>query len=73
MPLKISTESPAEIAAWLKSTATTTKPSFAIVYSSLTDGKMWCGDCREAEPFLNAKFAGGEQEVKVVYVGQRDE
>lgn len=73
MPLTVTNEAPAAVAAWLKSTATPTKPSFLVVYASLTNGRSWCGDCREAESFVNAKFANGAEEVKVAYAGQRDE
>jgi hypothetical protein len=71
MPLQVSTESPAAIAESLKSSSS--KPSFLVVYASLTNGKSWCGDCREAEPFVNTKFAERADGVKVVYAGQRDE
>jgi hypothetical protein len=73
MPLKTTTESPSAVATWLKSTSTPTKPSFLVVYASLTNGRSWCGDCREAESYINSKFASGEEEIKVVYAGQRDE
>jgi len=70
MPLKVSAESPAAVASWLTSTATPSKPSFLVVYASLTNGRSWCGDCRSAEPFVNSKFASGGDEVKVIYAGQ---
>ncbi|KAH6712370.1 hypothetical protein BKA61DRAFT_657752 [Leptodontidium sp. MPI-SDFR-AT-0119] len=73
MPLKVSSESPSELAASLKTSATASKPSFVVVYASLVNGKSWCGDCRDAESFVNSKFASGEDVVKVVYAGQRDE
>lgn len=73
MTLKPSAEDPSTVASWLKSTATPTKPSFLVVYASLTNGRSWCGDCRQAESYVNSKFAGEEEEVKVVYAGQRDE
>ncbi|KUJ19451.1 uncharacterized protein LY89DRAFT_581524 [Mollisia scopiformis] len=73
MPLTVTNEAPAAVAAWLKSTATPTKSSFLVVYASLTNGRSWCGDCREAESFVNSKFASGAEEVKVAYAGQRDE
>ncbi|KAL5322677.1 hypothetical protein ACEPPN_010652 [Leptodophora sp. 'Broadleaf-Isolate-01'] len=73
MPLKVSSESPSELAASLKASATASKPSFVVVYASLVNGKSWCGDCRDAESFVNSKFASGEDVVKVVYAGQRDE
>ncbi|KAG4441430.1 hypothetical protein IFR05_003117 [Cadophora sp. M221] len=73
MPLKVSSESPSELAASLKAGATPSKPAFVVVYASLVNGKSWCGDCRDAESFVNSKFASGEDVVKVVYAGQRDE
>ena len=71
MPLQVSTESPAAVAESLQ--LSSTKPSFLVVYASLTNGRSWCGDCRQAEPFVNAKFADSPDVVKVVYAGQRDE
>ncbi|KAH7412824.1 hypothetical protein BKA64DRAFT_659646 [Cadophora sp. MPI-SDFR-AT-0126] len=73
MPLKVSSESPSELEATLKASATTSKPAFAVIYASLVNSKSWCGDCRDAEAFVNSKFASGEDVVKVVYAGQRDE
>ncbi|KAL2064282.1 hypothetical protein VTL71DRAFT_4776 [Oculimacula yallundae] len=74
MPLKISSQSPSELLASIKaSTTTSSKPTFAIIYASLTNGKSWCGDCRDAESFVNGKFASGGDVVSVVYAGQRDE
>lgn len=70
MPLKVTTEAPSAVADWLKATATPSKPSFLVVYASLTNGRSWCGDCRNAESFVNSKFASGTDEVKVVYAGQ---
>jgi hypothetical protein len=72
MPLKVTSESPSEVEAFLKSTA---KPSFLVVYASLdSTGKSWCGDCRVAESFVNRKFADREPDVvRIVYAGQRDE
>lgn len=72
MPLQVSTESPAAIAESLIS-GSATKPAFLVVYASLTNGKSWCGDCRDAEPFVNSKFASEKDLVKVVYAGQRAE
>jgi len=72
MPLQTSTEPPTVIAESLRSSGS--KPSFLVVYASLReDGKSWCGDCREAEPLVNAIFADGADLVKVVYVGQKPE
>lgn len=72
MPLQVSTESPAAIAEALRSSGS--KPSFLVVYASLReDGKSWCGDCRDAEPLVNAKFADKAEVVKVAYAGQKTE
>lgn len=72
MPLQVSTESPAAIAKALQSSSS--KPSYLVVYASLReDGKSWCGDCRNAEPLVNEKFAGRAETVKVVYAGQKPE
>ncbi|PVH78163.1 hypothetical protein DL98DRAFT_516984 [Cadophora sp. DSE1049] len=73
MPLKVSSESPFELEASLKASATASNPAFAVFYASLVNGKSWCGDCRDAESFVNRKFASGEEVVKIVYAGQRDE
>ncbi|TVY87097.1 Thioredoxin-like protein [Lachnellula willkommii] len=71
MPLQVSTESPSAIAQSLESSSST--PSFLVVYASHVDGRSWCGDCREAEPLVDAKFADRADDVKVVYAGQKDE
>ncbi|KAF4633760.1 hypothetical protein G7Y89_g4356 [Cudoniella acicularis] len=71
MPLQVTSETPSAIASSLKSSPS--KPAFLVVYASLTDGRSWCGDCRRAEPFVNAKFGGADDIVRVVYAGQRDE
>lgn len=74
MPLKASSESPSEIETFLKSNARVSKPSFLVVYASLgANGKSWCGDCRDAESFVNRKFSEAEDVVKIVHAGQRDE
>ncbi|KAH8817286.1 hypothetical protein F5884DRAFT_247180 [Xylogone sp. PMI_703] len=70
--LPVSTESPEEIANFLKSSPRT--PVYVVVYSSATGGSFWCGDCRRAEPLVNAKFTSAAPgTVKVVHAGQRDE
>ncbi|TVY55003.1 Thioredoxin-like protein Clot [Lachnellula cervina] len=71
MPLHVSTESPSAIAQSLESSSS--KPSFLVVYASHVDGKSWCGDCRDAEPLVDAKFADRAYDVKVVYAGLKDE
>ncbi|TVY25727.1 Thioredoxin-like protein [Lachnellula hyalina] len=71
MPLQVSTESPSAIAQSLDSTSS--QPSFLVVYASHVNGRSWCGDCRDAEPLVDAKFADRGEVVKVVYAGQQDE
>ncbi|TVY38429.1 Thioredoxin-like protein [Lachnellula occidentalis] len=71
MPLQVSTESPSTIAHSLKSSSSTS--SFLVVYASEIDGRSWCGDCREAEPLVDAKFVDRAEVVKVVFAGQKDE
>ncbi|TVY37967.1 Thioredoxin-like protein [Lachnellula subtilissima] len=71
MPLQVSTESPSAIAQSLESSSS--QPSFLVVYASHVNGRSWCGDCREAEPLVDAKFADRTEVVKVIYAGQQDE
>jgi len=74
MPLKTTSLSPADLASALKqSQQATAKPQYVIFYASLTDGRSWCGDCRDAEPLVNKKFGNGDEEVLVVYVGLKEE
>ncbi|KAG9235392.1 hypothetical protein BJ875DRAFT_459242 [Amylocarpus encephaloides] len=72
MPLHVSTATPEAIATTLESSPCQ-KPSYLVVYASLMDGRSWCGDCRDAETFVNAKFADSPHVVTVVYAGQREE
>jgi hypothetical protein len=39
----------------------------------VVDGRMWCGDCRDAESFVNAKFGDSGKTVTVVYAGSKPE
>lgn len=71
MPLQVSNESPDEIAKSFESVGS--KPAFLVVYASQTDGRMWCGDCRDAEPFVKEKFANWSDVVRIVYAGQEPE
>jgi Eukaryotic protein of unknown function (DUF953) len=73
MPLNITADSPAALVDFLETK--TSHPSFLVVYASPrpTDGLMWCGDCRRAEPLINEKFAARPQVVKVVYAGSESE
>lgn len=68
MPLQPTPESPTTLATSLLSAP---KPAFLIVYASKIDGRMWCGDCRAAEPLVSEKFADAEQVVKIVYAGEK--
>ncbi|KAJ9150281.1 hypothetical protein NKR23_g3691 [Pleurostoma richardsiae] len=72
MPLQPSNVAPASLAQRLvQDAASTQKPTFLVVYASLTKGRSWCGDCRKAEPFLEKKFA--EKDAEVVYAGEPQE
>ena len=73
MPLDAAADSPAAIIEFLEKKSS--KPSFLVVYASPrpTDGLMWCGDCRRAEPLINEKFALRPEVVKVVYAGSESE
>lgn len=67
MPLKTLQSSSQAVAAQLTASA----PSFLVVYASLKPetGLSWCGDCRDAEPFVEKYLGGLEKEVGVVYAG----
>lgn len=70
MPLQTTNLPASTLATSLATTASSTsRPTFLVVYASLTGGRSWCGDCRVAEPFVNAKFSG-DLEAAVVYAGQ---
>jgi Eukaryotic protein of unknown function (DUF953) len=71
MPLKFSTEGPDDVAKLLRSAST--KPAYLVVYASAVDGRMWCSDCRDAEPFVNAKFGDSGETATVVYAGLKPE
>jgi hypothetical protein len=71
MPLHFSTDSPEDVAKALSSNPT--KPAYLVVYASAVDGRMWCGDCRDAEPFVNAKFGDSGETATVVYAGSKPE
>jgi len=76
MPFEVSNDLPLVLLQALTSTASDSRPSFLIIYASLTlEGKSWCGDCRQAQPVVDAIFAGTfvGTEVKVVYAGQQEE
>jgi hypothetical protein len=44
---------------------------YIIFYASVdpSTGKSWCGDCRDAEPFIERKFGEEGRDVDVVFVG----
>jgi hypothetical protein len=71
MPLYFSSENPEDVAKVLQSSPT--KPAYLIIYASVVDGRMWCGDCRDAEPFVNAKFGDSRETATVVYAGSKPE
>lgn len=73
MPLHESTETPDEIAKALSQASLNPTPMFLVIYASRTDGRMWCGDCRDAEALVTEKFENWKDEVKVVYAGQKAE
>ncbi|KAE9367366.1 hypothetical protein N431DRAFT_561365 [Stipitochalara longipes BDJ] len=71
MPLHFSTDRPEDVAKALASGPK--KPAYLVVYASAVDGRMWCGDCRDAEPFVNAKFGDSGETATVVYAGLKPE
>ncbi|EXJ87076.1 hypothetical protein A1O3_04034 [Capronia epimyces CBS 606.96] len=76
MPLQPTTLTPAALARSLADQAASSEshePAFLVVYAGLTNGRSWCGDCRQAEPFLNKKFADPERNATVVYAGSPQE
>jgi len=47
---------------------------YLIFYSSLTDGILWCEDCRKVDPIVQHIFGPPNgPEGLIVYVGQRTE
>jgi hypothetical protein len=71
MPLQLSSDSPEDVAKALNTNSS--KPAYLVVYASVVDGRMWCGDCRDAEPFVNAKFGKSGKTATVVYAGSKPE
>jgi hypothetical protein len=71
MPLRLSSDSPEDVAKSLNSSPI--KPAYLVVYASVVNGRMWCGDCRDAEPFVNAKFGDSGETATVVYAGSKPE
>jgi Eukaryotic protein of unknown function (DUF953) len=71
MPLHFSSKSPEDVAKAL--TSSSTKPAYLVVFIAAIDGRMWCGDCLEAEPFLNGKFGDSGEAATLVYAGSKPE
>ncbi len=71
MPLRISSDSSEDVAKALNPNPT--KPAYLVVYASVVDGRMWCGDCRDAEPLVNAKFGDSGETATVVFAGSEPE
>ena len=71
MPLRLSSDRPEDVAKALNSSPI--KPAYLVVYASVVDGRMWCGDCRDAEPFVNAKFGDSGETATVIYAGSKPE
>ncbi|KAF2422212.1 hypothetical protein EJ08DRAFT_483972 [Tothia fuscella] len=69
MPLGVSSDDTGALVDFLEKT--TSRPSFLIIYASPrpSDGLMWCGDCRRAEPLISEKFSKGSTNVRTVYAG----
>ncbi|OLN85963.1 Thioredoxin-like protein Clot [Colletotrichum chlorophyti] len=73
MPLINATEPASAVAAALKAEASEAKPAYLVVYASHRNGRSWCGDCTAAEPYIEKKFGGEDNTVRVVYAGLPDE
>lgn len=76
MPLQVSPLSPADLAAIIEleqASPHASQKTFIVVYASAVDGRMWCGDCRDAEPFVNKKFEKSEDIVRIVFAGSKEE
>ncbi|KAH8784556.1 hypothetical protein F5882DRAFT_404496 [Hyaloscypha sp. PMI_1271] len=71
MPLKFTTESLEDVAKNLS--LASVKPVYLVVYASAVEGRMWCCDCRDAEPFVNAKFGDSGKTATAVYAGSKPE
>jgi thiol-disulfide isomerase/thioredoxin len=63
--------SPEDLATSIVINSDTTR--YIIFYASVdpSTGKSWCGDCRDAEPLIEAKFKEDGKDVIVVAVGER--
>ncbi|EPE27684.1 Thioredoxin-like protein [Glarea lozoyensis ATCC 20868] len=64
-----STTTPHSLSTSLSKTPEDTK--YIIFYASInpSTGKSWCGDCRDAEPLIERRFAEEGRDVEVVFVG----
>ncbi|KAK1971716.1 hypothetical protein LZ32DRAFT_598966 [Colletotrichum eremochloae] len=73
MPVIITNEPAPAVAESLKAEGSEAKPAYLVVYASHRDGRSWCGDCTAAEPYIEKKFGGNEDTVRVVYAGLPEE
>jgi hypothetical protein len=71
MPLHFSSQRPKEVAKALSTGPP--KSAYLVVYASAVEGRMWCGDCRDAELFVNAKSGDSGETATVVYAGSKHE
>ncbi|KAF7966220.1 hypothetical protein HWV62_39485 [Athelia sp. TMB] len=46
---------------------------FLVFYSSITDGQLWCPDCRDIDPIVQSTFDANGPSALIVYVGQKSE
>lgn len=75
MPIQAVELSPSDLAEVIQSEqdGEHNKPTYIVFYASIVDGRMWCGDCRDAEPFVNKKFGDDSENVRIIYAGKKDE
>ncbi|OHE93999.1 hypothetical protein CORC01_10691 [Colletotrichum orchidophilum] len=73
MPVITTKEPASAVAKALQAEASNAKPAYLVVYASHRNGRSWCGDCTAAEPYIEKKFSGSEDTVRVVYAGLPDE
>ncbi|GKT50387.1 thiosulfate sulfurtransferase RDL2, mitochondrial [Colletotrichum spaethianum] len=73
MPVITTKEPASAVAETLKAEASEAKPAYLVVYASHRNGRSWCGDCTAAEPYIEKKFGGDDNTVRVVYAGLPEE